>query len=207
MLPKEDSKSSMDMPVRGGAFDDQSSPFGLGQTEGVNAGLGEAEWVVEKQRTAYDEQFLQLNPIAGKITGASAKAELVKSKLPNSVLAKVWRLSDCDKDGMLDIDEWALSNYLIKLKLDGFELPNTVSLNLTIYQNDVLFYMLIATRSSCSAIKKKIVSEFELQQHRIKSNTSSHQFHIFNFLLRALFYLKKRERNKYQQSYFIFTAN
>jgi hypothetical protein len=67
-----------------------------------------------------------LNPIGGKVTGSAAKTELIKSKLPNSVLAKVWRLSDCDKDGYLDIDEWALANYLVKLKLDGHELPNTL---------------------------------------------------------------------------------
>ena len=67
-----------------------------------------------------------MNPIGGKVTGSAAKTELIKSKLPNSVLAKVWRLSDCDKDGYLDIDEWALANYLVKLKLDGHELPNTL---------------------------------------------------------------------------------
>lgn len=127
MLPKEDYKS-LDTPstVRGGAFDDQAGPFGIGQAEGINAGVGEVEWVVEKQRANYDQMFSNLGPVNGKITGASAKAELIKSKLPNSVLAKVWRLSDCDKDGMLDSDEWALANYLIKLKLDGHELPNAL---------------------------------------------------------------------------------
>lgn len=127
MLPKEEYKS-MDVPssVRGGAFDDQSSPFGIGQTEGVNAGAGESDWIVERQRSPYDQTFMTLGPVDGKISGASAKSELIKSKLPNSVLAKVWRLSDVDKDGMLDTDEWALANYLIKLKIDGFELPNTL---------------------------------------------------------------------------------
>jgi hypothetical protein len=126
MLPKEEYRTNTDLPVKGGAFDDQSSPFGIGQTEGVNAGVGESDWVVEKQRSPWDETFITLNPVAGKISGAAAKAELIKSKLPNSVLAKVWRLSDYDKDSMLDIDEWALSNYLVKLKLDGFELPNSL---------------------------------------------------------------------------------
>jgi hypothetical protein len=32
-------------------------------------------------------------------------------------------LSDIDKDGQLDADEFALANYLINLKLDGHELP------------------------------------------------------------------------------------
>lgn len=49
---------------------------------------------------------------------------MVKSKLPNSVLGKIWKLSDVDKDGMLDADEFALANYLINLKLEGSEMPN-----------------------------------------------------------------------------------
>ena len=73
-----------------------------------------------------DEFILFLWGVLGKITGAAAKAELIKSKLPNSVLAKVWRLADYDKDGMLDCDEWALANYLIKIKVDGHELPNAL---------------------------------------------------------------------------------
>lgn len=53
----------------------------------------------------------------------AAKCELMKSKLPNSVLAKIWSMSDIDEDGLLDIDEFALAKYLIDLKLDGNELP------------------------------------------------------------------------------------
>jgi len=64
-----------------------------------------------------------LNPINGKITGASAKSELVKSKLPNTILGKIWKLSDIDRDGMLDADEFALAMHLVALKLDGHELP------------------------------------------------------------------------------------
>ena len=124
MLPKEDYKLSQEGPVRGGAFDDESGPFGIGKAEGINAGVNEGDWIVERTRKEADDAFFNLNPVNGKITGASAKNELIKSKLPNSVLAKIWRLSDCDKDGYLDTDEWALSNYLVKLKLDGFELPN-----------------------------------------------------------------------------------
>lgn len=49
---------------------------------------------------------------------------MVKSKLPNSVLAKVWKLSDIDKDGLLDADEFALAMHLINIKLDGHDLPS-----------------------------------------------------------------------------------
>ena len=44
---------------------------------------------------------------------------MIKSKLPNNVLGKIWKLSDVDKDGMLDSDEFALAMHLINVKLDG----------------------------------------------------------------------------------------
>ena len=43
----------------------------------------------------------------------------MKSRLPNQVLAKIWKLADVDRDGMLDSDEWALANHLMSLRLDG----------------------------------------------------------------------------------------
>ena len=54
---------------------------------------------------------------------SAAKAEMIKSKLPNNVLGKVWKLSDVDKDGMLDSDEFALAMHLISIKMDGHDLP------------------------------------------------------------------------------------
>lgn len=49
---------------------------------------------------------------------------MVKSKLPNSVLSKVWKLADVDKDGMLDEEEFALAMHLINIKIDGNDLPS-----------------------------------------------------------------------------------
>lgn len=48
---------------------------------------------------------------------------MVKSKLPNAVLGKIWKLSDLDKDGFLDADEFALAMHLIHVKLDGHDIP------------------------------------------------------------------------------------
>ena len=54
--------------------------------------------------------------------------EMIKSKLPNNVLGKIWKLSDVDKDGMLDSDEFALAMHLINVKLDGEENNQYISL-------------------------------------------------------------------------------
>lgn len=124
MIPNEEAVMSRDPQVKGGAFDTMNqSMFGYGRGEGVDEGRGEREWVVNQNKMDYDESFDRLNPINGKITGAAAKQEMVKSKLPNSVLGKIWKLADIDKDGMLDMDEWALANHLIKIKLEGHDLP------------------------------------------------------------------------------------
>lgn len=122
-IPAEEA-NICDIPVKGGAFDGVSeSPFTVGAGEGIDKGRGEDDWVVSHDRYKYDNIFASLNPINGKITGSAAKTEMVKSKLPNSSLGKIWKMSDIDKDGMLDVDEFALSMYLIEIKIDGHELP------------------------------------------------------------------------------------
>jgi hypothetical protein len=64
--------------------------------------------------------------VNGKVSGSSAKNEMVKSKLPNSVLGKIWKLSDNDRDGYLDDEEFALAMHLIKIKLENHELPTVL---------------------------------------------------------------------------------
>ncbi|UJR14792.1 hypothetical protein I4U23_001780 [Adineta vaga] len=135
MLPREElayfnsnsQNESGNMPQTNTIFHDQlSTPFEIDGVEGINAGVGEYEWIVERSRHEYDQTFARLSPQNGKISGAVAKQEMIKSKLPNNVLGRIWKLSDVDKDGMLDMDEWALSQHLIKIKVEGHELPNVL---------------------------------------------------------------------------------
>lgn len=56
----------------GGAFDgveDGSTPFGYKRGEGIDAGHGEPEWIVNKLRYKYDTIFETLGPVNGKISG------------------------------------------------------------------------------------------------------------------------------------------
>lgn len=126
MIPQEEVNIVMEPVIKGGAFDgveDTVSPFGYKRGEGIDAGYGEPEWIVSKDKPKYDELFVKLSPTEGKITGASAKSEMLKSKLPNSVLGKIWKLADIDKDGFLDADEFALAMHLIQVKVDGHDIP------------------------------------------------------------------------------------
>lgn len=126
MIPTDQSPPSL-TEIRGGVFetveDDKKTPFGYKSGEGVNAGYGEPEWIVNKERNTFDALFETLNPINGKLSGATVKEELVKSKLPNAILGKIWKLADVDKDGYLDKDEFALAMHLINVKLKGNEIP------------------------------------------------------------------------------------
>ena len=71
----------------------------------------------------WTEQFSAAGPEDGKLTGGKAKAVMMESKLPNSVLAKIWSLADTDRDGLLSEQEFCLAMYLIEVKLAGHDLP------------------------------------------------------------------------------------
>lgn len=60
------------VPIAGGAFDgvmNDTTVFGFGRGEGADAGAGDPDWIVAKDRFKYDQLFDTLNPIDGKITG------------------------------------------------------------------------------------------------------------------------------------------
>ncbi|XP_058813767.1 EH domain-containing protein 1 [Topomyia yanbarensis] len=129
MIPQEEMTMVPEPLIKGGAFDgveDIVSPFGYRKGEGIDAGCGEVDWICNRDRARTDPMFEALKPIDGKISGAAAKSELIKSKLPNNVLSKIWKLSDVDQDGFLDIEEFALAMHLINVKMDGNELPTSL---------------------------------------------------------------------------------
>lgn len=132
MIPLEN-ESESDHSVKGGAFavsHSTNNPFASGACQGAALGAGSNSWVVEEFKDEYDRLFKSLNPKDGKISGAVAKKEMMKSKLQNTVLGKIWTLSDIDRDGLLDEDEFALAMYLIKIKLEDDDLPDELSQHL-----------------------------------------------------------------------------
>ncbi|KAL5232903.1 hypothetical protein ACI65C_000313 [Semiaphis heraclei] len=102
-----------------------STPFNS-KAEGIDEGKFDQRWIVEYYREPFDNIFNNLETNDGKVVRTAAKEEFLKSKLPNSVLSKIWKLADQDGDGLLDSDEFALAMYLIKIKLEGSELPETL---------------------------------------------------------------------------------
>ncbi|EFA79769.1 hypothetical protein PPL_06588 [Heterostelium album PN500] len=98
------------------------NPFAIDEVEDT------LRWTVWENvnRDNYLSIFFALNPVDGKVNGAIAKQPLQQSGLPNDILAKIWRLSDIDRDGMLDCDEFILAMHLINSKIAGQNIPESL---------------------------------------------------------------------------------
>nr|XP_044627958.1 intersectin-2 isoform X2 [Equus asinus] len=79
--------------------------------------------ITSEERTKHDKQFDNLKPSGGYITGDQARSFFLQSGLPAPVLAEIWALSDLNKDGRMDQQEFSIAMKLIKLKLQGQQLP------------------------------------------------------------------------------------
>ncbi len=107
LLRQEDIDAGVQSGVQGGAFLGtragpfvECDPFGETVNEMVKWVEEDEEWVVTKDKPKYDEIFYNLAPNEGKLSGTKAKDWMVSTRLPNSVLGRIWKLSDVDRDGM-----------------------------------------------------------------------------------------------------------
>jgi len=85
---------------------------------------GKLAIVPEHERTSYEQMFRTQAP-TGKMIGPNAFEMFSKSGLPNDQLARVWELSDQDKDGALVMEEFVLAMHIIQSKLrnPSLEIP------------------------------------------------------------------------------------
>ncbi|XP_055020830.1 epidermal growth factor receptor substrate 15 isoform X2 [Boleophthalmus pectinirostris] len=109
---------SLNVAVPPPKFHDTSSPLLAG---GVP---GDYPWVVKpEEKMKFDAIFDSLGPVSGMLTGDKVKPVLLNSKLPVDILGRVWELSDIDRDGMLDRDEFSVAMYLVYRALEGEPVP------------------------------------------------------------------------------------
>ncbi|XP_039455276.1 intersectin-2a isoform X1 [Oreochromis aureus] len=88
---------------------------------------GASVWAVTpEERAKHDKQFETLSPVLGYISGEQARKFFLQSGLPASVLAEIWNLADMDSDGKMDKLEFSIAMKLIKLKLQGRNLPSAL---------------------------------------------------------------------------------
>ncbi|XP_061680244.1 epidermal growth factor receptor substrate 15 isoform X4 [Syngnathoides biaculeatus] len=84
----------------------------------------ELPWVVKpEEKLKFDSIFDSLGPVGGMLTGDKVKPVLLNSKLPVDILGRVWELSDIDRDGMLDKEEFSVAMYLVYRALEGETVP------------------------------------------------------------------------------------
>ncbi|XP_037086543.1 epidermal growth factor receptor substrate 15-like 1, partial [Pollicipes pollicipes] len=85
---------------------------------------GSTVWTVkpeDKQR--YDQIFNSLGPINERLPGNKVREVLLNSKLPMDTLGRIWDLSDIDKDGFLDRDEFTIAMHLVYKALAKCAVP------------------------------------------------------------------------------------
>ncbi|XP_066226387.1 intersectin-1 isoform X3 [Saccopteryx leptura] len=84
-------------------------------------------WAITvEERAKHDQQFHSLKPISGFITGDQARNFFFQSGLTQPVLAQIWALADMNNDGRMDQVEFSIAMKLIKLKLQGYQLPSAL---------------------------------------------------------------------------------
>jgi epidermal growth factor receptor substrate 15 len=92
------------------------------------------DWAIpDAERQKYTSVFLQLseNDQNAKLSGALVRPILMKSNLDITKLGKIWTLSDIDKDGNLDMDEFIVAMYLVYKSLtDGYDPPESLPQNI-----------------------------------------------------------------------------
>ncbi|KAI3364371.1 hypothetical protein L3Q82_011172, partial [Scortum barcoo] len=88
---------------------------------------GASVWAITpEERGKHDKQFDSLAPVLGYVSGEQARKFFLQSGLPASVLAEIWNLADMDSDGKMDRVEFSIAMKLIKLKLQGRNLPSSL---------------------------------------------------------------------------------
>ncbi|XP_067270218.1 epidermal growth factor receptor substrate 15 isoform X1 [Pseudorasbora parva] len=114
----EVSLKSLNTAVPPPKFHDTSSPLQFGPVP------TDCPWMVKaEEKLKFDAIFDSLSPVGGMLTGDKVKPVLLNSKLPVDVLGRVWELSDIDRDGMLDKDEFAVAMYLVYRALESEPVP------------------------------------------------------------------------------------
>ncbi|XP_067893248.1 epidermal growth factor receptor substrate 15 isoform X2 [Heterodontus francisci] len=119
----EVSLNSLHLAAPAPKFNDRNSPLPTSGPTPVDV-----SWAVKlEEKAKYDIIFDSLNPVNGFLSGDKVKPVLLNSKLPVDVLGRVWDLSDTDRDGLLDRDEFAVAMYLVYRALENEPVPFSLS--------------------------------------------------------------------------------
>ncbi|XP_042284846.1 epidermal growth factor receptor substrate 15-like 1 isoform X3 [Thunnus maccoyii] len=106
-------------------FKDTSSPLLSVSTTSTDS------WAIRPdEKGKFEGIFESLSPVNGLLSGDKVKPVLINSKLPLDVLGKIWELSDVDKDGHLDKDEFTVVMHLVYRAMEKEPIPTTLPASL-----------------------------------------------------------------------------
>uniref|UniRef100_A0A7S2N1J3 Calmodulin n=1 Tax=Helicotheca tamesis TaxID=374047 RepID=A0A7S2N1J3_9STRA len=102
---------SVPVPTRANKFgkghnEYDANPFGYEEEDEDNY------WALQDSAERLYDSFIALGPEAGFLSPAIARDVLVKTGLDKSQLRQIWNLSDIDRDGHFDHDEYVVAMFL-----------------------------------------------------------------------------------------------
>merc|ERR550532_372072 len=117
--------SILDQDVNAPYFGDKTAPGAKVAAAPKGTPAPSINFLVKpEEKRKYDTLFDQLRPENGLLKGDKVRNVMVGSKLPVSMLGKIWDLSDQDKDGLLDRYEFTVAMHLVYRSLQGDMIPD-----------------------------------------------------------------------------------
>ncbi|XP_032386507.1 epidermal growth factor receptor substrate 15-like 1 isoform X4 [Etheostoma spectabile] len=107
-------------------FKDTNSPL-----LSVSSTVPDSQWAIRSdEKGKFEGIFESLSPVNGLLSGDKVRPVLINSKLPLDALGKIWDLSDVDKDGHLDKDEFTVAMHLVYRAMEKEPVPTTLPTSL-----------------------------------------------------------------------------
>lgn len=107
-------------------FRDTSSPLLT-----VSTPAPDSQWAIRPdEKGKFEGIFESLSPVNGLLPGEKVRPVLINSKLPLDVLGKIWDLSDVDKDGYLDKEEFTVAMHLVYRAMEKEPVPTSLPTSL-----------------------------------------------------------------------------
>jgi len=97
-----------------GKDEPSANPFDDDEEEGKKETQVQT-WVLQELQEQSRDMFLQYQPVDDKLSANNARKALLTTNLPKQDLRVIWDLSDVDRDGALDLEEFTLALHLCDL--------------------------------------------------------------------------------------------